>query len=626
MKKYYLFLILIIATPFLSNAQWQVQSSAFSDSLRGLEQISSVNNEIAWAIAFDGSANDSIVQEFTRTIDGGATWIAGAINGASGLIPTGIFALNADTAWVLCYNPTTDGGKVFRTNDAGISWAHQSTALFTDTLEAYPNLIYFWNENEGFCSGDPTNGYFEVYTTQNGGALWTRVSSSNLPSLISGEWGYSGHLSVVDNHAWFGTCKGNIYHSNDKGNTWSAISSPLLNTGKVRVIQFKDSLTGIIGDRSGNTFNLYKTSNGGTTWQSISPTGPVYGRSLAYVKGTTGTLVTTSNASAFSGSSISYDFGNTWTLIPGSSGMAFTCLSDFHNQTAWAGLLNQSSTVGGVAKLKILSDDAGVTQLLNPSNTSSCVGSEDIILRIKNFGQGLLESITIQWSMGGIPQTPMTPILNLGAGQSIDINMGSYNYSTDGTIILIANTSLPNGMPDSYLINDTLSFLIMVYPLPILSLGSDTILQSNQSILLNAGTIYYSYLWSTGDTNQTLLVNIANSGLGQSDYWVKVLDGHGCIGMDTISIMFVTGIENTMMENHINIYPNPNNGNFYIKNTNNLNIYSVSIYDNLGRLIYHDQKQNNLNISMQNPVNGMYFIKLETSKGIVWTKIMVDNN
>lgn len=618
MKKYYFFLILIIAVPFLSNAQWQIQSTAFNDSLRGLEQISTVNNEIAWAIAFDGSGNDSVVQEFTRTIDGGNTWVAGTINGASGLIPTGIFALNADTAWVLCYNPTTDGGKVFRTNNAGISWVHQSTALFTDTLEAYPNLIYFWNENEGFCSGDPTNGYFEIYTTQNGGALWTRVSATNLPSLISGEWGYSGHLSVVDNHVWFGTSKGNIYHSNDKGNTWSAITSPLLNTGKVRVIQFKDSLNGIIGDRSGSTFNLYKTSNGGTTWQSISPTGPVYGRSLAYVKGTTATLVTTSNASSFSGSSISYDFGNTWTLIPGSSGMGFTCLSNFHNQTAWAGLLNQSNTVGGVAKLKILSEDAGITQLLSPSNT--CVGSEDIVLRVKNFGQGLLDSVTIQWSMGGIPQTPITPILNLGAGQSVDINMGSYNYSTNGNINLIAYTSLPNGMIDTNLNNDTLNHVIMVYSLPVVNLGPDTILQSNQSILLDAGTIYNSYLWSTGDTNQTLLVNIGNSGLGQSDYWVKVVDSNGCTGTDTISILFVTGIENAMMENHINIYPNPTQDFVYIQSNQPIN--SIFIYNTIGQIVKTITcNQNKLRLSLSDLPKGLYLVKIETKNGAYTEKL-----
>ena len=618
MKKHYFFLILIIAIPFFTNAQWQVQSTAFNDSLRGLEQISAVNNQIAWAIAYDGSGNNSIVQEFTRTTNGGTTWTPGTINGASGLIPTDIFALNADTAWVLCYNPSTDGGKVFRTNNAGVSWTHQTTALFIDSLEAYPNLIYFWNENEGFCAGDPTNGYFEIYTTQNGGALWTRVSASNLPSLISGEYGYAGYFSVVGNHVWFGTSKGNIYHSNDKGHTWSAISTPLLNTGKVRVIQFKDSLNGIIGDRSGNTFNLYRTSNGGATWQSVSPTGPVYGRSLVYVKGTTGTLVTTSNDPSFSGSSISYDFGNTWTLIPGSSGMAFTCLSNFHNQTGWAGLLNQSSTVGGVAKLKILSDDAGVTQLLSPSNT--CVDSEDIILRVKNFGQGLLDSVTIQWSMGGVAQTPITPFLNLGAGQSVDINMGSYNFSTAGNINLTANTSLPNGLTDANLNNDTLNQTITVNPSPVVNLGPDTVLQSNQSILLDAGSMYSSYLWSTGDTTQTLLVNIGNAGVGQSDIWVMVTDANGCMGTDTISIMFVTGIENAIRENHINIYPNPAQDFVYIQS--NQSIKSVSIYNIIGQIVKTKTcNQNKLKLSLSGLPKGLYSIKIETKNGTYTKKL-----
>ncbi len=59
------------------------------------------------------------------------------------------------------------------------------------------------------------------------------------------------------------------------------------------------------------------------------------------------------------------------------------------------------------------------------------------------------------------------------------------------------------------------------------TLGNDTTFCTGDSVLLNAGTGYTSYLWSTGDTTQTIYVNTSGS------YAVQVAGG-GCISTDTI--------------------------------------------------------------------------------------------
>ena len=80
------------------------------------------------------------------------------------------------------------------------------------------------------------------------------------------------------------------------------------------------------------------------------------------------------------------------------------------------------------------------------------------------------------------------------------------------------------------------SVKVSVSPLPLVNLGNDTtICQSNQ-ILLNAGNIGCTYLWSTGATTQTL--NVTSSGT----YWVKVANSNGCIGKDTISVNIVANL------------------------------------------------------------------------------------
>ncbi|MCF8371389.1 MAG: T9SS type A sorting domain-containing protein [Bacteroidales bacterium] len=619
-KIFYLCVTLLI--PALGFGQWEIQSTGFADSLRGLEQIWAVDNNIVWAIANDGSGNDSIIQEFTRTIDGGTTWTPGIINGAVGLTPTGIFALNADTAWTLLYNPDTDGGKVFRTNDGGVTWVHQPTALFVDTLEAYPNLIYFWNENDGFCMGDPTNDYFEIYTTSDGGNLWTRVDSTNMPMLIPGEWGYAGYFSVVDNTFWFGTSKGNIYKTTDKGHTWSSISNPFLNIGKIRIIQFTDTLNGIIGDRTNNTFSLYKTDDGGATWQPITPTGTVYGRSISYVPGTPGTLISTSNATALSGSSISYDFGDTWTDIPGSAGVGFTCLGNFQNQTGWAGLKNESSTVGGIARYKVLSYDAGISQLVEP--IEPCEGTYPIVVTVTNYGNGLIDNVSIVWEMNGVVQPMVNYNTMIPAGQSADVYLGTTDFVFGTYYFFYGYTINPNGMVDIDLTNDVFSTPIEVHETPFFNLGNDTVMVSNQSLLLTAPPFSGLYLWSTGQTTQSLGVDIPPTGTGELIVWVEVTSQYGCVGSDTIVIQYgPNGIEEAGNSSTMMAYPNPSNGIFSIQLPKGQALSNITVFDNTGRQVYAETYPSGNKVDLKSFKEGIYIIKAVSKEKVYWEKVVL---
>jgi len=76
--------------------------------------------------------------------------------------------------------------------------------------------------------------------------------------------------------------------------------------------------------------------------------------------------------------------------------------------------------------------------------------------------------------------------------------------------------------------------MVVVLPTLIVDLGADTIICPGDSIMLDAGNPGLNYLWSTGDTTQTL--TISNSGT----YWVSVVNGSGCTGSDTVYIQVDT--------------------------------------------------------------------------------------
>jgi gliding motility-associated-like protein len=77
------------------------------------------------------------------------------------------------------------------------------------------------------------------------------------------------------------------------------------------------------------------------------------------------------------------------------------------------------------------------------------------------------------------------------------------------------------------------SILVTYNPNPIVNLGKDTTICSNIILTLNAGNNGASFLWSTGNTTNT--INTNHSG----NYWVKVIQNQ-CSTFDTININTVT--------------------------------------------------------------------------------------
>jgi len=163
----------LLQKPLIFDSGWVEQASGFWEASRGIDYVCAVDENIAWAKNYDGSGAGAAVQEFTRTIDGGATWEADAIFGApdEGDLAM-IFGLDADHAWVPIHSGDPQG--IWATTDGGDTWTHQTTANYNG-VGAFPNIVHFWDENNGWCQGDPVDGYYEMYTTTDGGNNWVRV-------------------------------------------------------------------------------------------------------------------------------------------------------------------------------------------------------------------------------------------------------------------------------------------------------------------------------------------------------------------------------------------------------------------------------------------------------------------
>ena len=201
-----------------------------------------------------------------------------------------IHAFDYDTAWLVAYPRSGNNiGGIFKTSDGGVSWTRQDSAGY-DSSSSFANVVYFWDQNIGFAQGDPINGEFELYVTNDGQIRWWRRHSS--PQR------YDVNKVKSEDKVWFTTIWEEI--------TTQKTEEQLLSISDFAGIgfSFSNSENGAIVDNNGR---LYRTTNSGASWSVASVQGnngnypwtTIHTSGLCYIEGTD-IIFTTGSGSSFS--------------------------------------------------------------------------------------------------------------------------------------------------------------------------------------------------------------------------------------------------------------------------------------------------------------------------------------
>lgn len=362
MKKILLTILSVISLS--ANAQfWNEKATGFTTPARGLYSISIVDANVVWALGSDSTTDpvDTSIKEFTKSSDGGITWIPGTIDlgpDSTDMGPSSITAVSSTTAWISVYPGATNTGGVWKTTDGGTIWEKQPTAPFSNPIDSYANFVHFWDANNGVAAGDPENGEFEIYTTADGGTTWTRVLAENIPdpiiidvnpdplvTTLESEYGWENLYEVSGNNIWFGTDRGRIFKSNDKGLTWTAHQSPSVDFGLDK-FTFSDSDKGLLLIYDNTSPTLYSTTDGGASWNSVATTMPP-STDIAYIPGTSTVVCGNSAGTELLGSNYSLDNGLTWINI---DAVPHGILAFLNSSFGFSGGINTDSTTGGIFK------------------------------------------------------------------------------------------------------------------------------------------------------------------------------------------------------------------------------------------------------------------------------------
>ncbi len=361
MKKLLLLIpIFLTFNTLMSQVFWESKALTLPVGRR-VRSISYVDANTVWVhLGYNGLLPDGTpeVQEWARSADGGNTWVSGSINIGNIFLGIGnIHAQSATVAYITAYDRKSGpNGGVWKTIDGGLTWTKQVTALYNSS-SSFPNFVHFWDVNNGFTMGDPAGGYYEVYTTSNGGVNWSRVPSSNLPLPENADdYGIVDRFVVQGDTVWFSTTGGRLIKSVNKGLTWIALDTPVTTFNSETVgsaeFDFEDANNGIIVS---SDFSFYNTTDGGLTWNVLPSLGTLRSANICHVPGATGTYIT--NGDDYDtdkpGSSYTIDGGLNWIDI-NPLGDIYAVLPDrcefFNTSFGLNGGIGLDATTGGIFK------------------------------------------------------------------------------------------------------------------------------------------------------------------------------------------------------------------------------------------------------------------------------------
>ena len=196
------------------------------------------------------------------TADRGETWSADRPTGHSGVEGTVAFATANDGVVV---NPPRGSG-IAVTHDGGRTWKDAAVSLPPELTGAQPYFgePVFFDGRSGLISIDfqmDTTSVSRVYRTSDAGSSW--ASAATLPAGISA-------VSFLDQKHWIGSNGSKVVRTVNGGATWTqtASSTPATNLGTAQFVD--DSMGWGLEGLTGGSL-LFATTDGGVTWRTLAP-------------------------------------------------------------------------------------------------------------------------------------------------------------------------------------------------------------------------------------------------------------------------------------------------------------------------------------------------------------------
>ncbi|HRP88649.1 MAG TPA: PKD domain-containing protein [Edaphocola sp.] len=199
--------------------------------------------------------------------------------------------------------------------------------------------------------------------------------------------------------------------------------------------------------------------------------------------------------------------------------------------------------MGTTVNLNAGASGSGMNYLWNTGATTPNImvnTAGTYVVTVANNLTGCSTTDTMVLSYAPNPTAVLPDSVNICSGGQVQLNAGNngstYSWNTGATSQTInVNTAgqyivnITNVLGCS--INDTTQ--VTLQPSPLVDLGNDTAFCNQSSITLDAGNAGDNYLWNTGATSQSIVVN--QTGV----YHVTVTNQYGCTDSDSVEVSYL---------------------------------------------------------------------------------------
>jgi photosystem II stability/assembly factor-like uncharacterized protein len=289
---------------------WSVQTSGIDTNLRGVSAAGSVDSDGTEHIAVWACGSNGVILLST---DFGKSWKRVHVAGGDALDFRSIVAFDAKRALVMS-SGERDKSRIHKTVDGGVSWKLE----FTDSRKGF-FLDALACDGECYALSDPVDGKFVIVATHNY-EEWKELPGDGMPAALPGEAAFAASGSSLavndDNGMYFGTGGGKVarvFHSADRGKTWTAVETPIASGSASSGIFSISSTTyavNVVGGDYKDPKRAYRVAasskDHGKTWQLAAQQPGGYRSAVVSIDGAT------LAALGPSGEDISDDFGEHW--------------------------------------------------------------------------------------------------------------------------------------------------------------------------------------------------------------------------------------------------------------------------------------------------------------------------
>lgn len=193
-----------------------------------------------WAVGYGQLVSKATI---LKTIDGGNSWVLQGENVNSSTLRS-VYAVDSMNAWAV-------GGRIFHTNDGGMTWKQQGNYG--------PGLrdVFFWNKAVGWAVGEEGR----IYLTKDGGEKWTSPKTYGIYlGRVADRPKFNDVYFLDEQTGWIAADNGKVLKTVNGGTDWDSIYVGI--TSNILQIKFTTVNNGFITGEFGQMY----TEDGGKTW------------------------------------------------------------------------------------------------------------------------------------------------------------------------------------------------------------------------------------------------------------------------------------------------------------------------------------------------------------------------